>query len=80
MARTYTTSGNVRGACEHRHRTLRTAAICYHRDSVGCDSQGGYSDRRLVVEEGDDTVPATPEELEEYNEILYRIAWGGIQE
>ena len=77
MARTYTTAGDIRGECGHRHRTLRTAAICYHRDSVGCGSQGGYSDRRLVVEEGNDVVTATNDELEKYNDTLYRISWGG---
>jgi len=77
MARTYTTIGDIRGECGHRHRTLRTAAICYHRDSVGCDSHGGYSDRRLVVEEGNDIVTATHKEMEEYNDTLYRMSWAG---
>ena len=78
MARTYTTIGDIRGECGHRHRTLRTAAICRHRDSVGCVSHGGYSDRRLyAVEEGDDIVIPSNDEREEYNYTLYRLAWGG---
>jgi len=71
MARTYTTISDIRGECGHRHRTLRTAAICRHRDSVGCDSQGGYSYHWLVVKEDNDIVTATHKEMEEYNDILY---------
>lgn len=45
----WTTRGSVRGGCGHRHKTLRTALECIDRDSAGCRSQGGYSDRAVVA-------------------------------
>ena len=50
----WTTEGPVRGSCGHMHRTEEAALACLDRDSRGCASQGGYSDRRVV------TVPAVP--------------------
>jgi hypothetical protein len=44
----YTTEGNIRGACGHKHRTLDTALACIAKDNEGCVSQGGYSDRQVV--------------------------------
>lgn len=46
---TYTTIGSIRGCCDHNHRTLTGAARCLAKDQKGCESQGGYSDRRIVV-------------------------------
>lgn len=45
----YTTSGSTRGSCGHHHQSLETAARCLARDQAGCESQGGYSDRRIVA-------------------------------
>ncbi len=45
----YTTLGRVRGCCGHEHRTLQTAERCLREDERGCKTQGGYSDRRVVV-------------------------------
>lgn len=45
----WTTTGEVRGTCEHRHRTTTTAARCLVRDMDWCSAMGGYSDRRIVV-------------------------------
>ena len=45
--RGYTTSGPVRGACGHRHRTLSGAIRCLDEDSAGCKRQGGYTDRSI---------------------------------
>jgi hypothetical protein len=44
---TYTTIGNVRGTCGHKHRGLRTAALCVRGDRSGCKAVGGYSDRHV---------------------------------
>ncbi len=44
---TYTTYGNVRGHCDHRHKTVDTATACLHRDQQGCKKVGGYSDRHV---------------------------------
>lgn len=53
MKISYTTSGNVRGACGHNHRSLIAAHQCQARDSRDCKAARGYSDRRLfVVEDG----------------------------
>lgn len=46
---TYTTYGNVRGGCGHRHQTSEAAERCLARDQAGCRSQGGYSDRSVAV-------------------------------
>lgn len=48
----YLTSGAIRGDCSHTHRTLSGAARCLARDIAGCRSQGGYSDRRVLHEDG----------------------------
>lgn len=50
----YRVVGNVRGWCGHRHRSLHAAARCLRNDQSGCRSQGGYSDRSIVVYDGDD--------------------------
>ena len=52
MADTYTTQGNVRGCCEHKHRTIEAAKRCIDRDHAGCVRQGGYSDRTVVYSDG----------------------------
>ena len=49
----YTTKGDMRGSCGHRHKAVRTAFACLQDDAAGCRQQGGYSDRRIVgVEDG----------------------------
>jgi hypothetical protein len=48
----YTTIGSVRGCCGHHHRTIAAAEMCLTRDQRGCKSQGGYSDRRVVDQDG----------------------------
>jgi hypothetical protein len=50
---TYTTYGSVRGCCGHKHQTLTAAQKCLSRDQAGCRSQGGYSDREVVLIGGD---------------------------
>jgi hypothetical protein len=44
----WTTTGEVRGGCGHRHRTATGVARCLVRDERGCAAQGAYSDRRIV--------------------------------
>ena len=46
---TYTTYGDVRGTCGHRHHNLRTASACVSRDQRSCESVRGYSDREVYV-------------------------------
>lgn len=65
--RTYTTEGDVRGTCGHKHKSARTAGECAQRDADGCRSQGGYSDRYMVVHEDDEQVGATDDERDEYS-------------
>ena len=48
MSKTYTTRGNVRGCCGHKHRTIEAAKRCADHDQSECSRQGGYSDRRVV--------------------------------
>lgn len=57
----YTTDGSVRGCCGHKHRSIATAQRCVDRDSDGCASQGGYSDRSVVRYDG---TPLTDDEQE----------------
>jgi hypothetical protein len=49
----FTTYGSVRGCCGHRHETRQSADACLADDQAGCSSQGGYSDRAVVLV-GDD--------------------------
>jgi len=49
----YEVTGNVRGNCGHTHRSLKAAIACLVHDRSGCKAQGGYSDRRLYDENGD---------------------------
>lgn len=58
MKEYYTTDGDVRGSCDHKHRTLDAAQKCKDKDSCGCASQGGYSDRYIyrVSEDGREIV------------------------
>ena len=51
----YTTKGDVRGPCGHKHKMVRTAFACLQDDAARCRRQGGYSDRRIVgVEDGEE--------------------------
>lgn len=43
----YTTQGEVRGPCGHRHRTAAGAFSCLSDDREGCKMQGGYTDRHV---------------------------------
>lgn len=45
----FTTYGSVRGCCGHRHETRDGADKCLALDQAGCASQGGYSDREVVL-------------------------------
>ncbi len=56
---TYTTDGEIRGSCGHRHRSIETARECVSRDRRGCRRQGGYSDRNVVRCDGE---PMTEDE------------------
>ena len=50
----YETYGDVRGSCDHNHRTIEAAERCLEKDSRGCKKQGGYSDRSIYRVIGDD--------------------------
>lgn len=45
----YVCEGNVRGRCNHLHKSLVTAVRCLRKDRAGCASQsnGSYSDRDI---------------------------------
>lgn len=45
----YTTYGSVRGCCGHNHDSLNDAESCLESDRKWCGSQGGYSDREVVL-------------------------------
>lgn len=51
--RGYTTYGSVRGGCGKLYRTESGAEKALQCDRKGCQSQGGYSDRVVVIV-GDD--------------------------
>jgi hypothetical protein len=70
----YTTEGDVRGCCDHKHQSIKAAAACLKRDQEGCARQGGYSDRRIVRLTIDErgvwrTEPLTESEQDEYYAI-----------
>ena len=55
MSTHYSTHGSVRGCCGHKHRTIDAAQRCVQSDQSGCKSQGGYSDRSvIVIEDGEE--------------------------
>lgn len=54
----YQAIGNVRGACNHHHKTAQTAQKCADLDQAGCKTQGGYSDRYVhLIIDGQDAGP-----------------------
>lgn len=67
--RFYAAVGNVRGDCQHAHRTVSGADACARRDARACRAHGGYSDRIVCVMWGTardaDTVDPTAEEARE---------------
>lgn len=52
---TYTTHGDVRGCCGHKHTTIESAQACLDRDGRCCrrNTTTGYTDR-VVAEVGHD--------------------------
>lgn len=50
----FTTEGEIRGCCGHKHRSPETARKCLERDRAGCREQGGYSDREIVRVTGEE--------------------------
>jgi len=61
MKRYYKAVGNVRGACTHRHRSVRTAYKCAIKDGQGLTG-GAYSDRVPRAFEAGDRVEMTDSE------------------
>lgn len=53
MHAVYTTWGSVRGGCRHLHRIVAAVEACLDKDHRGCQRQGGYSDRTLLVSDAD---------------------------
>jgi len=45
----YITRGPVRGACEHRHRTIGYAYHCLRHDIESAEKEGTFSDRRIYA-------------------------------
>lgn len=49
----YITRGQVRGPCEHKHRTIEYAYHCLRHEIQACQKDGIVSDRRIyAVEDG----------------------------
>jgi len=70
MKRYYKAAGAVRGACSHRHRSMRTAYKCAIKDGVGLTG-GLYADRSARAFEEGVQVDLTPEELADLDELRY---------
>jgi hypothetical protein len=66
-------TGQTRGSCSHRHLTIAGAAECAFRYERDCDKQGIYTDRRLVVRDGDEQREPTAEETREFANTLANI-------
>jgi len=45
----YITRGPIRGACEHRHRTIGYAYHCLRHDIKSAENEGTFSDRRIYA-------------------------------
>jgi len=52
MSITYVSTGDVRGACDHAHRSIAAAIACQDRDQTRAARGGGYSDRRIARGDG----------------------------
>jgi hypothetical protein len=65
----YTTRGDVRGYCGHKHRMIETAAKCVKLDMAGCKSQGGYSDRSVIRVVAGECVALSEDEFFEATQV-----------
>jgi len=45
----YITKGHIRGACEHKHRTIDYAYHCLRHDIQAAEKEGIRSDRRVLA-------------------------------
>jgi hypothetical protein len=63
----------ARGSCSHRHLTIAGAAECAFRHQRDCDKLGIYTDRRLVVRNGDEQREPTAEEIREFENRMANI-------
>ena len=45
----YITKGPIRGACEHKHRTVDYAYHCLRHDIQAAEKEGSSSDRRIFA-------------------------------
>jgi hypothetical protein len=75
MKRYYKAVGNVRGACTHRHTSVRTAYLCAVRDGLGL-SGGAYSDRLPCAFEDGDRVEMTDSEIDMLDKLQMKLADG----
>jgi hypothetical protein len=73
MSVNFRMTSQARGSCSHRHLTIAGAAECAFRHERECEKQGIYTDRRLVVRDGDREREPTPEESREFAGRLQNI-------
>jgi hypothetical protein len=73
MSESFRMTSQTRGSCSHRHLTIAGAAECAFRYERDCEKQGIYTDRRLVVRNGDEQREPTPEEVREFENKLANI-------
>jgi len=66
-------TSQARGSCPHRHLTIAGAAECAFRYERDCEKKGIYTDRRLVVRDGDDQREPTAEESRDFVNKLANI-------
>ena len=62
MSVKYTTIGDVRGCCGHKHRSIEAAKACIEKDHRGCNKQGGYSDRTVYRVSDDGSIERLTED------------------
>jgi len=67
MKKYFTTIGDVRGSCNHKHRSVLTAARCLREDRKGCEKQGGYSDRTVTAS---DDSELSEDEIDVMDQVL----------
>jgi len=66
----YTTRGNIRGCCGHKHRSLDAAIRCVLADQRDCERACGYSDRQAVRSDGE---PIDPDDYaHRMHQLMYR--------
>jgi hypothetical protein len=66
----FTNIGDIRGCCGHKHRNMKSATKCLKDDQIGCERQGGYSDRLTKIVDKGHFYELSPDEYRFQDHLL----------